>query len=271
MRSCQHSDVLSRPAELSVELIVGVHPDRWQALHDRMLRVARSHLERQTRSVLSGGPRGRIGDQLAILPIPIGPCLLVTVPPAANSGHLVVGRPIGKGVIGGVHNHKPSAVCSRTFQTAARKLRRPARDRRSSSRSPGSGSNCGLKLLKSPSDGGAVITVTSNRPGLFQFRLQNRSRQSPVVKSAGALTVDNRDTNHAGTRACRPCPKQNNKQLRSNSIRFMDFSSIAATMAACANHQLFPAEIVPAPASTPLPPSRSFPPTAHPRPRAASR
>src|ERR1700722_11575898 len=87
-----------------------MHPYWRQAFQNRMLRLSRCYLKRQPRSVMTGRPRRWIGNQLALLEVPVRPGLLIAVAPAADADHFVISGPIGKGVVGSVHNHHSSAA-----------------------------------------------------------------------------------------------------------------------------------------------------------------
>src|SRR5689334_12431903 len=87
-----------------------MHPLRRQSGGDRMLAVAGDDLERSACTVVAGGPRRGIGNQFAILVIPVGPRFFVAAQPAAQADHQVVLGPVWKRIVCGVETDEPSAV-----------------------------------------------------------------------------------------------------------------------------------------------------------------
>ena len=58
----------------------------------------------------TSGPWRGVRDQLAVLEVPEGSCRFVSIPPSADSRHLIEGRPIGKRIVGGMNDDKAAAI-----------------------------------------------------------------------------------------------------------------------------------------------------------------
>src|SRR5580704_8584242 len=87
-----------------------MHPNMRQALHDRMLRSASLYLKGKSISMRASGTRRIIRDELAVLEIPHRAGFLGAVAPAADANHLIVGGPIGEGIIRRVDDDQAAAV-----------------------------------------------------------------------------------------------------------------------------------------------------------------
>ena len=184
---CQHRHVLPWASQHSVKFVRVVHPHRRQSLHDGMLRLLRLHLKWQPRPMLSCRSRRRIGYQLSILDMPIGTRILRAISPPADADHFVICRPVRKRIVGGVHNNQSSAVAHILLETRAQ-VGRPVRcvvvhhDR--------------LVMVQIRLKAAEVLVRRRRghnrhrkQPRLFEFLLQNGSRQSPVVISSATLSI----------------------------------------------------------------------------------
>ena len=117
-RRCRENrHVLGGTAEIAVELVVGVHPRRRQALHDRVLGGANRHEEIVRAGMLCGAGRVVVEHHTAIAPADLragrlGPTGVAGCEPspAADADHLVVLCPAGKRVVRRVQHHESAAV-----------------------------------------------------------------------------------------------------------------------------------------------------------------
>src|SRR5271157_4408972 len=103
---CEYSHVFTGSTEGSVELIRAVHPDQWQALHNRVFGSARLDLEWEAISVRASRARGIVRDQLALLEIPHRTGLFCPAAPTADADHLIERRPVRERIVRGVDNHE---------------------------------------------------------------------------------------------------------------------------------------------------------------------
>src|ERR1017187_3506897 len=108
-----------RAAERIVQLILHVHPDRRQALDDRMTGVAQRDLKREARAMVAASAGIRIEPDLSAAPAHHWTELRsLAVAPATHRDHLLVGFPLRKGIVGGVIRDQAAAVADAFFQRA---------------------------------------------------------------------------------------------------------------------------------------------------------
>ena len=152
-----------------------------------MLGLPDYDLKGKASPVRAGGSGSRIGDQLALLEIPERSSLFVAISPAADSGHEVIRRPVGEGVIGCVNHDKPSAVADELLELQTQILR-PA-----GSIVVQHNHLVMAQLRPEPAEvsigrrGGDDSDL--KEPGLLELRFQHRSRQPPIVPCASALSI----------------------------------------------------------------------------------
>ena len=134
------------------------------------------------------GSGRRVGHQLAVLEIPKGAGLFGSIPPASDPDHLVVGRPIGKRVVGSMNDDQPPAIPDIFLQLQAQ-IRRPVgsvivpHDRFVLAELRLKVAEVAAKLR-----GGCDSDLKQSR--VLQFLFQCRRSQFPSVIWAAALSIN---------------------------------------------------------------------------------
>ena len=99
--------VPGRATELVVEFVLHVQPDRRHPRRNRMPGVTHDHREGPLSAMVSTGAGGIVAHRSAlVVEVDVGAAAFVATPPAAEADHLVVGRPRGERVVGGVNRHE---------------------------------------------------------------------------------------------------------------------------------------------------------------------
>ena len=91
--------VASRTPQFGVDFVLEVFPARRKALHDGMSRCAGINDGLVLQPVVASISGGVVVDVLPVFPVDERPPTLVASVPGAQSGHLVVGRPVFHGMM----------------------------------------------------------------------------------------------------------------------------------------------------------------------------
>ena len=112
--------VLRGAAELVVEFVLTMGPNRRHALGDRMFPVAHDQGKGPLRSMVAAIAGGIITHRFTgLVEIDIRPTLLRPATPAAKPDHLVVGGPFRERVVGRMHHHQPAAAAHKVLKRLA--------------------------------------------------------------------------------------------------------------------------------------------------------
>src|SRR5690606_37544297 len=106
-------------AEAVVALVHGVQPERRQAGRYRV-GFAQRNLEFVLRAVAAAASgRGVVDPFAGFIIIDVGAVMFVTTAPTAEANHVIVGRPLGEGVVGGVDDDQSAAITHVGFEGGA--------------------------------------------------------------------------------------------------------------------------------------------------------
>ena len=107
----QDGEVLGRSAQAVIEFVFRVHPFLRQSLHDGVLRLAGGHLEGMLAAMAAARARRGVAHDFAF-PVKPRSGLFIAPFPTADADHLIVLRPFGESVVGGVDRNEAAAVAN---------------------------------------------------------------------------------------------------------------------------------------------------------------